>query len=157
MKNSMWYVYKYILGIFFLTDSTKFMCELNSISREYIYLCKMSFLCNNDEQKNLYLLLKKVNFWTLYTKSFWWRKLFHNSNNNNNRHINLFRITYFKGPIIYFIDGRSSSKHKQRLCIILALPGALMEHLLKGCFKVLVSYLRAWLWSSAPNFFWADF
>ena len=102
----------------------------------------MSFLCNNDEQKNLYLLLKKVNFWTLYTKSFWWRKLFHNSNNNNNRHINLFRITYFKGPIIYFIDGRSSSKHKQRLCIILALPGALMEHLLKGCFKVLVSYLR---------------
>ena len=51
----------------------------------------MSFLCNNDEQKNLYLLLKKGQFLDgLYTKSFWWRKLFHN---NNNRHINLFRTT----------------------------------------------------------------
>ena len=45
-------------------------------------------------------------------------------------------VLEYKSPIIYFLDSRSPSKHKQSF---FNLEGALMEHFLKG-----IAPLRHW-------------
>ena len=66
---------------------------------------------------------------TLTRKKMMFVRFFHESNKKNCHNI--------KGPIIYFFDGRSPSRHKQ--CFFIQQVCALMEHFLEG-----IAPLRHW-------------
>ena len=52
-------------------------------------------------------------------------------------HVEKLNEIYSRGPIIYFFDGRSPSRHKQTQFLYLA--GGLIEHFLEG-----IAPLRHW-------------